>query len=142
MTRAARIEYAHHGGRCDGDFIDNAAGVATSDLEVNIQIAVDRAVATRSLPPDERHELLDVVTDAVADAALTTCLDQALALECAESAASALLDRHERLIEDLEFLGRIDRDRDGLPHPKDIRERARAGRAEQFSTEQQQQGHR
>ena len=44
LTQAARIEYALGGGLVDTDFIDNSAGVDTSDHEVNIKILLDRAV--------------------------------------------------------------------------------------------------
>ncbi|MBD4629776.1 hypothetical protein GUG51_03610, partial [Xanthomonas citri pv. citri] len=37
-TQAGRIEYARNGGRINTDFIDNSAGVDTSDHEVNIKI--------------------------------------------------------------------------------------------------------
>ena len=38
LTQAARIEYALAGGLVNTDFIDNSAGVDTSDHEVNIKI--------------------------------------------------------------------------------------------------------
>jgi glutamate dehydrogenase len=38
LTQAARIEYALGGGLVNTDFIDNSAGVDTSDHEVNIKI--------------------------------------------------------------------------------------------------------
>ena len=44
FTQRARVEYALNGGRINGDFIDNAAGVATSDREVNLKIALEPAV--------------------------------------------------------------------------------------------------
>ncbi|WP_439127297.1 NAD-glutamate dehydrogenase domain-containing protein [Rhodococcus indonesiensis] len=127
FTRAARIEYARCGGRCDGDFIDNAAGVATSDREVNIKIAVDRAVAAGTLAPGHREKLLAAVTDDVAGAVLTASRDQVLALGCSEHDAPALLTQHERLIEDLARAGRIARSDDSLPTADEIRERRRAG---------------
>ncbi|EME66858.1 NAD-dependent glutamate dehydrogenase [Rhodococcus ruber BKS 20-38] len=127
FTRAARIEYARCGGRCDGDFIDNAAGVATSDREVNIKIAVDRAVTAGTLAPGHREKLLAAVTDDVAGAVLTASRDQVLALGCSEHDAPALLTQHERLIEDLARTGRIPRNDDSLPTADEIRERRRAG---------------
>ena len=42
FTQRARIEYARDGGRINTDFIDNSAGVDTSDHEVNIKILLDR----------------------------------------------------------------------------------------------------
>ncbi|MEP7091701.1 MAG: NAD-glutamate dehydrogenase, partial [Nocardioidaceae bacterium] len=49
LTQRGRIEYARqgvggHGGRINTDFIDNSAGVDTSDHEVNIKILLDRVV--------------------------------------------------------------------------------------------------
>ncbi|WP_395705210.1 NAD-glutamate dehydrogenase domain-containing protein [Rhodococcus ruber] len=127
FTRAARIEHARCGGRCDGDFVDNAAGVATSDREVNIKIAVDRAVAAGTLAPGRRETLLAAVTDDVAAAVLTASRDQVLALGAGEHDAPALLTQHERLIEDLARAGRIPRSDDSLPTTDEIRERRRAG---------------
>jgi glutamate dehydrogenase len=40
MTQKARIEYGLNGGRCNSDAIDNSAGVNSSDVEVNIKIAL------------------------------------------------------------------------------------------------------
>ena len=40
MTQRARIEYGLHGGKCNSDAIDNSAGVNSSDVEVNIKIAL------------------------------------------------------------------------------------------------------
>src|SRR5690606_26478070 len=40
VTQLGRIEFARNGGRINTDFIDNSAGVNSSDLEVNIKIAL------------------------------------------------------------------------------------------------------
>ena len=47
MTPKARIAYGLKGGRCNSDAIDNSAGVNTSDVEVNIKIALAPAVRER-----------------------------------------------------------------------------------------------
>ena len=52
LTQLGRIEYARlgcggEGGRINTDFIDNSAGVDTSDHEVNIKILLDKVVAER-----------------------------------------------------------------------------------------------
>ncbi|MEJ7757107.1 MAG: NAD-glutamate dehydrogenase domain-containing protein [Nocardioidaceae bacterium] len=44
LTQLGRIEYARAGGRINTDFIDNSAGVDTSDHEVNIKILLDAVV--------------------------------------------------------------------------------------------------
>jgi glutamate dehydrogenase len=45
MTQRARIAYGLKGGRCNSDAVDNSAGVNTSDVEVNIKIALARPCA-------------------------------------------------------------------------------------------------
>ena len=127
FTQRARIEYACGGGRIDADFVDNAAGVATSDREVNLKIAVDIAVARGALTASARNPLLASVEDDVADAVLIASRDQALALGAGEHHAAELLSQHERLIVDLERDGRVDRGADGLPRAEEIERRARAG---------------
>ena len=47
MTQRGRIEAAQRGIRLNTDAIDNSAGVNTSDVEVNIKIALSRAGARR-----------------------------------------------------------------------------------------------
>ncbi|HLW44839.1 MAG TPA: NAD-glutamate dehydrogenase domain-containing protein, partial [Acidimicrobiales bacterium] len=44
LTQLARIRYSRRGGRINTDFIDNAAGVATSDREVNLKILLALAI--------------------------------------------------------------------------------------------------
>ncbi len=43
LTQLARIEYSLNGGRINTDFIDNSAGVDSSDREVNIKILLSDA---------------------------------------------------------------------------------------------------
>ena len=51
VTQAARIEYALAGGLINTDFIDNSAGVDTSDHEVNIKILLADSVSRGELRP-------------------------------------------------------------------------------------------
>ena len=55
-------------GRINTDFIDNSAGVDTSDHEVNIKILLDRVVRDGDLTEKQRNTLLAEMTDEVADA--------------------------------------------------------------------------
>ena len=48
MTQRGRIEAALHGVRLNTDAIDNSAGVNTSDIEVNIKIALATPDARRA----------------------------------------------------------------------------------------------
>ncbi|OBF28068.1 glutamate dehydrogenase [Mycobacterium sp. ACS4331] len=128
LTQRARIEYAMAGGRINADFIDNAAGVATSDLEVNIKIAIDAAQQDGRLAPEVRNDVLASATADVAEHVLRQCDGQLLAISMAESQAAQLINRHERLIAILEQDSGIDRDANVLPTTEELTARVRAGR--------------
>ncbi|MGH3371297.1 MAG: NAD-glutamate dehydrogenase domain-containing protein, partial [Nocardioidaceae bacterium] len=80
LTQAGRVEYALAGGRINTDFIDNSAGVDTSDHEVNIKILLDRVVANGDLTGKQRNKLLDSMTDEVAALVLDDNYQQNVAL--------------------------------------------------------------
>ena len=44
LSQLGRVEYALKGGRLNTDFIDNSAGVNTSDVEVNLKILLNPLV--------------------------------------------------------------------------------------------------
>ncbi|MGW6377524.1 NAD-glutamate dehydrogenase domain-containing protein [Rhodococcus sp. NPDC055112] len=127
LTQRARVEFALAGGKVNADFIDNAAGVATSDLEVNLKIALDAAVRSGDLPTGDRDPLLAALEDDVADAVLADCDRQSLAISLAEANASFLLSKHERLIENLEQSVGLDRAMEVLPTAAELAARQRAG---------------
>ncbi|MBY6537715.1 NAD-glutamate dehydrogenase [Rhodococcus sp. BP-349] len=114
LTQNARIEFALGGGRINADFIDNAAGVATSDREVNIKIALDSAVRAGRLTLQARNDVLAGVTDDVATGVLNDSDDQMQAISIA-AAALEHFDRQSRLIDDLRSAGGIDPALEGLP---------------------------
>ena len=70
FTQLGRVEYARlgadgNGGRMNTDFIDNSAGVDTSDHEVNIKILLDKVVRSGAMDEPARNELLAEMTDEV-----------------------------------------------------------------------------
>ncbi|WP_187583971.1 NAD-glutamate dehydrogenase domain-containing protein [Gordonia sp. OPL2] len=127
LTQRARVEFALAGGRVNGDFIDNAAGVATSDREVNLKIALEVAIGDGMLAEADRAAVLSALTDDVAEAVLADCDRQTLALTLAEANSSFLLGRHARLIENLEATTGIDRVAEVLPTAGQLEARGRAG---------------
>ncbi|MHA4854234.1 NAD-glutamate dehydrogenase domain-containing protein [Rhodococcus sp. MSC1_016] len=127
LTQRARIEYATAGGRINADFIDNAAGVATSDLEVNLKIALDVAEQRGSIDQQRRNRMLAEATADVANAVLRNSESQVLAISLAASQAPLLLNRHERLIDNLEQHSGIKRATEFLPTEKELVTRTRAG---------------
>jgi glutamate dehydrogenase len=94
LTQAARIEYAMDGGRVNADFIDNAAGVNTSDREVNLKILLRAAEEAGLVDRVERNHLLEACADDVVRAVLEDSERQALAISVAEAYGVTVLDRH------------------------------------------------
>ncbi len=129
VTQRGRIEFALNGGRINTDAIDNSAGVNTSDVEVNIKIALGAAVAAGKLDGPSRNRLLAEMTGEVAASVLRNNYLQTLAIGLAGMDAAASLDVHERLIEKLEESGRLNRALENLPSKAAMAERAAAGKA-------------
>ncbi|MAL08179.1 MAG: glutamate dehydrogenase [Maricaulis sp.] len=115
FTQAARIEFARKGGRVNADFVDNSAGVDTSDHEVNIKILLNPLMRLGDMTREARNTLLGQMTDSVAAHVLKHNYDQTLAITMAESEAVADIDAHERLMARMEVLGKLDRKVEGLP---------------------------
>ncbi len=127
FTQRARIEFALKGGRINADFIDNAAGVATSDLEVNLKIALNVGVRSGRIGIDQRNTLLADSEPDVARAVIENTDNQVLAIGLAESQAAHLLNRHERLIDHLESNNGISRAHAVLPSKNELVSRTQAG---------------
>ncbi|MCD4533915.1 NAD-glutamate dehydrogenase [Nocardioides sp. cx-169] len=123
FTQAGRIEYAMAGGRINTDFIDNSAGVDTSDHEVNLKILLDRVVAAGDLTEKQRNRLLVEMTDEVADLVLQDNYEQNLALANAAFNARPLLHVHEFWMKRLESDGILNREIEGLPSSREVRRR-------------------
>ncbi len=132
VTQRGRIAYAQKGGRIDTDAIDNSAGVSMSDHEVNIKILLGHAIATGALGAQERDPLLKEMTDDVAAQVLRDNYLQGEALSVAEARGPAALDRHARLIREVEKPGghgiRLDRALEFLPDDEELAARAAARR--------------
>ncbi|MEU4676926.1 NAD-glutamate dehydrogenase [Micromonospora sp. NPDC023737] len=127
FTQLGRIEYALTGGRIYTDFIDNAAGVDTSDHEVNIKILLNTAVADGELTTAERDELLAGMTDEVSELVLRDNYDQARAINNAQAQAASLLPVHRRMINELERSGGLDRALEALPPDEELAVRVESG---------------
>ncbi|MDX1481158.1 MAG: NAD-glutamate dehydrogenase [Woeseiaceae bacterium] len=125
LTQHARIEYSLNGGRINTDFIDNSAGVDSSDREVNIKILLGEAERLGRLNREERNELLAEMTDDVARFVLRNNYLQTQAISMMEARAVERIDETARLIVNLEKTGRLDRDLEFLPDETEIDERRR-----------------
>ena len=127
VTQRARIRYSRRGGRINTDFIDNAAGVATSDREVNLKILLALAVEEGRLAPEERDDVLTIVEPDVAAAVLVQVDRSVAALTRAVPASAEELDAYQALLESLESSGRLDRALEALPDDEEMALRRSAG---------------
>ncbi|MGA3140262.1 MAG: NAD-glutamate dehydrogenase [Xanthobacteraceae bacterium] len=109
MTQRGRIEAALRGVRLNTDAIDNSAGVNTSDMEVNIKIALSIPVRDGRLAMDARNVLLAEMTDEVAALVLRNNYLQPLALSLSEQRGMEDFGFLQRLIQILEARGLLDR---------------------------------
>ena len=123
LTQRARIEYSLNGGRINTDFIDNSAGVDSSDREVNIKILLGAAEKDGRLTRAERNALLVEMTDDVAAFVLRNNYLQTQAISMMEARARERLAETARLISNLEKSGLLNRSLEFLPDEVDIEER-------------------
>jgi glutamate dehydrogenase len=128
VTQRGRIEFAQRGGRINTDFIDNSAGVNTSDQEVNIKVTLQPAMRAGKLGPEARRQLLADMTEDVAAASLRNNYQQSLALSLAERRSARDVPDYTLLMRALEARGLLDRAIEALPSEMELQERARAGR--------------
>jgi glutamate dehydrogenase len=128
VTQRGRVEFALKGGRINTDAIDNSAGVNSSDLEVNIKIALAPLLASGSLTLEARNAFLETMTEEVAALCLRNNYLQGLALSLAERAGLSELPDHRELIERLEARGLLDRQVEYLPSDAVIDARAALGK--------------
>jgi len=125
MTQRGRIEAAFLGIRLNNDAIDNSAGVNTSDMEVNIKIALSIPVRDGRLSMQGRNTLLAQMTEEVASLVLRNNYLQTLALSLAERRGMEELGFLKRLIQLLENHGLLDRALESLPDDMQLEERRR-----------------
>ena len=124
LTQRARIEYSLNGGQVNTDFIDNSAGVDSSDREVNIKILLGAAEKAGNMTREQRNKLLAEMTENVANFVLRANYLQSQSISMMEARARERLDETARLIISLEKTGLLDRDLEFLPNEVEIDERA------------------
>jgi glutamate dehydrogenase len=127
FTQRGRVEYARAGGRINTDFIDNSAGVDTSDHEVNWKILLGLAVGRGLLTMPERNELLQSCADDVVAHVLYDNYLQAQILSQEVERSAERLEAYEDLMELLEAEGELERDVEFLPTAEEMAERRSQG---------------
>src|SRR6202453_604251 len=131
MTQRGRIEAALRGVRLNTDAIDNSAGVNTSDMEVNIKIALSIPARDGRLAMDARNALLAEMADEVAALVLRNNYLQPLALSLSERRGMEDFGFQQRLIQTLEARSLLDRAVEYLADDMQLAERRR--RAQPFT---------
>jgi len=127
VTQRARISYSRRGGRVNADFVDNAAGVALSDREVNLKVLLNLAQGYGRLDAAMRSEMLSEVTDEVVQAVLTDVSRSVDSLDHAAVTSAPDLPAYEALMEELEARGSLDPAVESLPDAGELNRRRGAG---------------
>jgi glutamate dehydrogenase len=125
MTQRGRIEAALRGVRLNTDAIDNSAGVNTSDMEVNIKIALSIPLRDGRLEMSGRNTLLAQMTDEIAALVLRNNYLQTLALSLSQRRGMEDFGFLQRLIQTLEARGHLDRAVEYLADDMQLAERRR-----------------
>ena len=128
LTQLGRIEAAQQAGvLLNTDFIDNSAGVDTSDHEVNIKILLNAVVQDKKLTVDARNKLLASMTDEVAELVLWDNYRQNQAISLMERMSVKRLGSKQHFIRTLEQQGLLDRQIEFLPSDAELSARKARG---------------
>lgn len=127
LTQLGRIEFARRGGRLNTDFIDNSAGVDTSDREVNIKILLRQVVDKGELTYKSRNKLLASMTNEVGKLILRNNYLQTQAISMMQANAVERLNEHAFVLRSLEKSGVLNRELEFLPSDAQIKSRRAAG---------------
>ena len=128
-TQKARVEFAALGGRINADFIDNSGGVNSSDVEVNIKIAMTDIMNNPANKMDlkKRNELLAKMTGEVAALVLRNSYQQAQGISLMTLQATKTIVTDAQFIRDLELTQGLKRKLENLPDESEIEHRRAAG---------------
>jgi glutamate dehydrogenase len=127
LTQLGRVEAAQHGVLLNTDFIDNSAGVDTSDHEVNIKILLNGEVQKKKLTVEARNKLLASMTDEVASLVLADNYRQNQAISLMERMSVSRMGSKRHFITTLESQGLLDRQIEYLPGDAELIERKSRG---------------
>ncbi|MRJ02383.1 MAG: NAD-glutamate dehydrogenase [Epsilonproteobacteria bacterium] len=121
LTQRGRIEYAKGGGKINLDHIDNSGGVHTSDYEVNLKIAIDRAIEEGVVEESHRSHLLRSLIPEVLEKVFQENVRQPFIMTIDQRASKNHLNDYLKAIEilekEVEYFKRKDH---SIPKGKDI----------------------
>ena len=127
MTQPARVEAAKKGVILNTDFIDNSAGVDTSDHEVNIKILLNDAMQRGELTLEDRNQMLVDMTDEVRRLVLHDNYRQNQAITLMEEMSVERIGSKAHFLYLLESEGLLDREMESLPSEEELVDRQLRG---------------
>lgn len=127
-TQLGRVEAAQHGVKINTDFIDNSAGVNTSDNEVNIKILFAQEIEAGNCTMEQRNEIIPQMTDDVRDNVLAHNISQNKALQNENATAVERAAEHEEWMKFLEGKGYMDRKVQFMPTTAEMEARIAEGK--------------
>ncbi len=127
LTQRARIEFALGGGRINTDFIDNSAGVDSSDREVNIKVLLGQVAESRKMSRKRRNRLLADMTEDVAGLVLRNNYLQTQAISMMQVTGLDRLSEQAHLMQSLEKSGVLDLAFEHLPDEEEMESRREQG---------------
>jgi glutamate dehydrogenase len=127
FTQRGRIEFAVSGGRINTDFIDNSAGVDTSDHEVNLKILLGLPIQRGELTLEGRNQLLEECVQDVVDHVLYDNYQQAQILSQEMLDSAKRIESYEDLMARLASEGELDREVEFLPSGEEMLQRRADG---------------
>lgn len=123
FTQLARVEFAQKGGLINTDFIDNSAGVNTSDVEVNYKILFQALIAGQQLTLPRRNAMLTRMTHYVSQVVLRNNFLQNLQINLALLESVQKPDHYIRLVDALENTKLLNRDIEKIPSKRELQGR-------------------
>lgn len=127
LTQKGRVEFALAGGQINTDFIDNSAGVNSSDIEVNFKIALQPATKAGTVSLKDRATFLASLTNSVSAACLQNNYRQSLALSFTHRLQFTRPDDVIALVRFLENRGALNRRLESIPDDHTIASRISSG---------------
>jgi len=127
FTQLGRIVAAQAGVLLNTDFIDNSAGVDTSDHEVNIKILLGDIQARGEIDEDRRVAMLKQMTDEVEGLVLRDNYLQNQAISLMQRMSRERIGAEQHFVQVLEAQNLLDRDIEFLPSEAQFAERKARG---------------
>lgn len=127
LTQLARMEFALNGGLINTDFIDNSAGVDSSDHEVNIKILLNKVVSEGDMTEKQRNSLLAKMTNEVAQLVLKNNYYQNQGVSFLSELSHKHMNLYMQYIDAQEQAGKLKRKLEYLPSNKVLIDRRAKG---------------